>query len=166
VYTHSHTHQIIRIYADYEVLSSNMLPQRPPRAKKRRTAISSSAKEDSTSTLSKSAITTAMAMDGSHDARQPLLGATKASGDDIASVRTSERPLSTPPSHNSDAQQDADMSLQNMSRKSQWIVLAVASGACAAFNGVFAKLYVYDPLLEERRPCFSGFRARCAQCLR
>ncbi|PSS16611.1 hypothetical protein M430DRAFT_103673 [Amorphotheca resinae ATCC 22711] len=27
-----------------------------------------------------------------------------------------------------------------MSRKSQWIVLAVASGACAAFNGVFAKL--------------------------
>ncbi|KAK8090601.1 hypothetical protein PG994_000106 [Apiospora phragmitis] len=27
--------------------------------------------------------------------------------------------------------------------RNQWIVLAVASGACAAFNGVFAKLYVY-----------------------
>ncbi|KIN00473.1 hypothetical protein OIDMADRAFT_19542 [Oidiodendron maius Zn] len=27
-----------------------------------------------------------------------------------------------------------------MSRRSQWLILAVASGACAAFNGVFAKL--------------------------
>jgi len=27
-------------------------------------------------------------------------------------------------------------------RRNQWIVLAIASGACAAFNGVFAKLYV------------------------
>jgi len=32
------------------------------------------------------------------------------------------------------------MDLSNMSRKSQWIILAIASGACAAFNGVFAKL--------------------------
>jgi hypothetical protein len=30
--------------------------------------------------------------------------------------------------------------MDNMSRRTQWIVLAVASGACAAFNGVFAKL--------------------------
>lgn len=36
-----------------------------------------------------------------------------------------------------------DMDFQNMSRKSQWLVLAVGSGACAAFNGVFAKLYVF-----------------------
>jgi hypothetical protein len=35
-----------------------------------------------------------------------------------------------------------EMDLSNMSRKSQWIILAIASGACAAFNGVFAKLYV------------------------
>jgi hypothetical protein len=34
------------------------------------------------------------------------------------------------------------MDMKNMSRRSQWLVLAVASGACAAFNGVFAKLYV------------------------
>lgn len=26
-------------------------------------------------------------------------------------------------------------------RQNQWMVLAIASGACAAFNGVFAKLY-------------------------
>lgn len=37
---------------------------------------------------------------------------------------------------------DGDMDLSSMSRKSQWIILAIASGACAAFNGVFAKLYV------------------------
>ncbi|PVH83547.1 hypothetical protein DL98DRAFT_412673 [Cadophora sp. DSE1049] len=30
--------------------------------------------------------------------------------------------------------------MENLSRKSQWIVLALASGGCAAFNGVFAKL--------------------------
>jgi hypothetical protein len=30
--------------------------------------------------------------------------------------------------------------LDNLSRKSQWIVLALASGGCAAVNGVFAKL--------------------------
>lgn len=35
--------------------------------------------------------------------------------------------------------------MDNISRKSQWILLAVASGACAAFNGVFAKLYVAFP---------------------
>jgi len=30
--------------------------------------------------------------------------------------------------------------MENLSRKSQWIVLAIASGGCAACNGVFAKL--------------------------
>lgn len=40
---------------------------------------------------------------------------------------------------------DASMDLSSLSRKSQWITLAVASGACAAFNGVFAKLYVFFP---------------------
>jgi hypothetical protein len=34
------------------------------------------------------------------------------------------------------------MEFKDLSRKSQWIALAVMSGACAAFNGVFAKLYV------------------------
>ncbi|KAH7417910.1 hypothetical protein BKA64DRAFT_182758 [Cadophora sp. MPI-SDFR-AT-0126] len=36
--------------------------------------------------------------------------------------------------------QEDIVSMENMSRKSQWIVLALASGGCAAFNGVFAKL--------------------------
>ncbi|KAI9888625.1 MAG: hypothetical protein M1814_006606 [Vezdaea aestivalis] len=31
-------------------------------------------------------------------------------------------------------------SMDNLSRQSQWLILAVGSGACAAFNGVFAKL--------------------------
>ncbi|PQE10321.1 Transmembrane 42 protein [Rutstroemia sp. NJR-2017a WRK4] len=36
--------------------------------------------------------------------------------------------------------EEPDTAMENISRKSQWILLAVASGACAAFNGVFAKL--------------------------
>ena len=32
--------------------------------------------------------------------------------------------------------------LKMSSRRSQWLVFAVTSGACAACNGVFAKLYV------------------------
>jgi hypothetical protein len=35
---------------------------------------------------------------------------------------------------------DVEMDMSSLSRKSQWIILAIASGACAAFNGVFAKL--------------------------
>ncbi|KAG9235825.1 hypothetical protein BJ875DRAFT_256061 [Amylocarpus encephaloides] len=35
---------------------------------------------------------------------------------------------------------DAAMEFKDLSRKSQWIALAVLSGGCAAFNGVFAKL--------------------------
>ncbi|TVY56517.1 hypothetical protein LCER1_G002168 [Lachnellula cervina] len=33
-----------------------------------------------------------------------------------------------------------EMEFKDLSRKSQWIALAIMSGACAAFNGVFAKL--------------------------
>lgn len=33
----------------------------------------------------------------------------------------------------------------SFTKRNQWMVLAVASGACAAFNGVFAKLYVDFP---------------------
>lgn len=35
---------------------------------------------------------------------------------------------------------EGEAEMENPSKKSQWIVLALASGACAAFNGVFAKL--------------------------
>ncbi|TVY12987.1 hypothetical protein LARI1_G008366, partial [Lachnellula arida] len=37
-------------------------------------------------------------------------------------------------------EQEQEMEFKDLSRKSQWIALAVLSGACAAFNGVFAKL--------------------------
>ncbi|TGO65778.1 hypothetical protein BCON_0001g00940 [Botryotinia convoluta] len=39
-----------------------------------------------------------------------------------------------------DEEEEQENTMENISRKSQWILLAVASGACAAFNGVFAKL--------------------------
>lgn len=39
-----------------------------------------------------------------------------------------------------ETEQEEQHVMENISRKSQWILLAVASGACAAFNGVFAKL--------------------------
>lgn len=79
------------------------------------------------------------------DPRRPLQGTAKA--DDAASLtrRHPSQPEPQPPSYDSAPQdtgeeEDPEMDLQNMSRKSQWIILAVASGACAAFNGVFAKL--------------------------
>lgn len=72
------------------------------------------------------------------DPSQPLLGVTSA-----------PTPLCNAPviiaaeaveGEGDDGQEDKDKMLDTMSRRSQWIVLAVASGACAAFNGVFAKL--------------------------
>ncbi|KAI3528841.1 uncharacterized protein CCOS01_09703 [Colletotrichum costaricense] len=41
-----------------------------------------------------------------------------------------------------EAEDDDEQATESMAwaRRNQWIVLAVASGACAAFNGVFAKL--------------------------
>jgi hypothetical protein len=89
-------------------------------------------------------------MDTADDPRRPLLGTAKSQGE----AGLSERHIisSQPASYNSiinSTEQDivieedgevAEMDLQNMSRKSQWMILAVASGACAACNGVFAKL--------------------------
>lgn len=37
---------------------------------------------------------------------------------------------------------DAMSGVSSWSARSQWLFFAAASGACAAFNGVFAKLYV------------------------
>ncbi|KAJ0290581.1 hypothetical protein CBS470a_003894 [Colletotrichum nupharicola] len=48
---------------------------------------------------------------------------------------------SQPPTDAEDDDNDqGDESKMAWARRNQWIVLAVASGACAAFNGVFAKL--------------------------
>lgn len=51
-----------------------------------------------------------------------------------------ERPSNVTPAE--EEEEDREPEMDQASRKSQWIGLAVASGACAAFNGVFAKLYV------------------------
>jgi hypothetical protein len=83
------------------------------------------------------------AMDrGADDPRVPLLGPQAARQDADAALSQRHSSTSPPPSllvaheqENSGAE-----NMENLSRKSQWIVLALASGACAAFNGVFAKL--------------------------
>jgi hypothetical protein len=81
----------------------------------------------------------AAAIDALDDPRQPLLGSR-----DGATL--SQRPLSSSSLDQSPQEErtedDETKEMENLSRKSQWIVLALASGACAAFNGVFAKLYV------------------------
>lgn len=81
----------------------------------------------------------AAAIDALDDPRQPLLGPR-----DGATL--SQRPLSISSQDQSPQEErtedDETKEMENLSRKSQWIVLALASGACAAFNGVFAKLYV------------------------
>jgi len=74
------------------------------------------------------------------DPRRPLLVATKT---DPASTYAS---LSERPSHSSPSPitpflpEEREEDMDGLSRKTQWVILAVASGACAAFNGVFAKL--------------------------
>ena len=82
-------------------------------------------------------------MDAADDPREPLVGSR-------AGAALSQRHLSLPPSrdHLSEHQEDRTegdeaKKMENLSSKSQWIVLALASGACAAFNGVFAKLYAF-----------------------
>lgn len=77
-----------------------------------------------------------------------LTKAAETSGDPKDPSLSQRRPASrttTPsgPAAPTEQEEAADMDLQNMSRKSQWLILAVGSGACAAFNGVFAKLYVF-----------------------
>jgi hypothetical protein len=80
---------------------------------------------------------------GADDPRVPLLGPQAAKKDADAALSQRHSSSSSPPpsllvaheQENSGAE-----NMENLSRKSQWIVLALASGACAAFNGVFAKL--------------------------
>lgn len=55
----------------------------------------------------------------------------------LASQPDEKRPLL-----NTDTAQSAEADGMSWVQRNHWIVLAVASGACAAFNGVFAKLYV------------------------
>lgn len=99
---------------------------------------------------------------GVDDPRKPLLGTT---GTGVYKLQTKNRILNDDGSYNAttisestspsnregnepeleleedeDEEEAQENTMENISRKSQWILLAVASGACAAFNGVFAKL--------------------------
>jgi hypothetical protein len=82
------------------------------------------------------------AMDrGADDPRDPLLGPQAAKQDAADSALPQRHSSTSPPSLLVAHEQDSGAeNMENLSRKSQWIVLALASGACAAFNGVFAKL--------------------------
>jgi hypothetical protein len=53
--------------------------------------------------------------------------------DDVSSAE--RRPLAHGSSDDAES-----MSARAVGKRNQWIVFALASGACAAFNGVFAKL--------------------------
>jgi hypothetical protein len=78
-------------------------------------------------------------------ARNQNLGTTTAMSEQQALLGTGSSPALSQPHLNGDnieEEQEGD-TMDNLSKKSQWIVLAIASGACAAFNGVFAKLYVH-----------------------
>lgn len=56
-----------------------------------------------------------------------------------------QRPLLDSQQPNDTTQEaEEDMAQASWIRRNQWIVLALASGACAAFNGVFAKLTTTD----------------------
>lgn len=60
---------------------------------------------------------------------------------DETSLHTlTDNPL--PPAAGPPREPDAGPSGEGPSAARRWIALAVASGACAAFNGMFAKLYV------------------------
>ncbi len=98
----------------------------------------------------------AAAIDALDDPRQPLLGHGDGDG-----ATLSQRPLSTSSQDQSPQEEgtedDEPKEMENLSRKSQWIVLALASGACAAFNGVFAKLYAISfSVLRDFRSCQIG----------
>lgn len=81
-------------------------------------------------------------MEGSSDdPRQPLLSAPAKAADQALSERRATSSSSTHVDASTSNEEEEDK-MENLSKKSQWIVLAIASGGCAAFNGVFAKLYV------------------------
>ena len=122
----------------------NMPRQRQPESQSKRPK---SRAEESASQISKTTGVSTKAPETSGDLKDPSLSRRRPA----SHVATSPEPSST-----TGEEEPADMDLQNMSRKSQWLILAVGSGACAAFNGVFAKLYVVylTPLL-----CFLGFRS-------
>ncbi|MCJ1397735.1 hypothetical protein MMC11_000931 [Xylographa trunciseda] len=64
--------------------------------------------------------------------------ATKSQG--ISAAKDASAVHSLPPSSYASTDPDAASGLSTMSTRSSWMLFAVLSGTCAAFNGVFAKL--------------------------
>jgi hypothetical protein len=112
---------------------------------------SKSGAEKSASQTSKATGISTKAAETSGDPKDPSLSRRRPAS------RTTAPSGPAPPAEQEEA---AEMDLQNMSRKSQWLILAVGSGACAAFNGVFAKLYVFTFALLG----FPASRWTCAYC--
>jgi hypothetical protein len=76
----------------------------------------------------------------------PMLRQRKQQPLDNQQAGTAPAPSTSPKSPVSDAPDAAAMTWASQNR---WVVLAIASGGCAAFNGVFAKLYVFrEPPLD------------------
>jgi hypothetical protein len=84
----------------------------------------------------------AAAIDALDDPRQPLLGPRDGATLSQRPLSSSSEDLSPQEPLVERTEDNEAKEMENLSRKSQWIVLALTSGACAAFNGVFAKLYV------------------------
>lgn len=95
------------------------------------TCLTTPAPASATRVITEKGNTTAESPSPSHpdDERRALLGSDAAA--------TTEQPTTAAASTPAPAPALSKMSLV---RQNQWIVLAIASGACAAFNGVFAKL--------------------------
>ena len=68
--------------------------------------------------------------------RRPLLGANQETStqDATSAIRTKATATAT------QTAEEEKLEMERLSKTSQWIVLALASGGCAAFNGAFAKL--------------------------
>jgi len=84
-------------------------------------------------------------MESSDDPRAPLLGNALSQ---LPPTYSSPPGVDPSPANQEEEEEEEEreMEFKDLSRKSQWIALAVMSGACAAFNGVFAKLYVTSVL--------------------
>jgi len=81
-----------------------------------------------------SAATSKMVESDPNSPRRPLLGANRDTQDATSAPAIKSNTTTTQTGG------EDKLAMENLSKTSQWIVLAVASGGCAAFNGVFAKL--------------------------
>lgn len=110
------------------------------------------AEESATQTFKSKVQISTTKVETSGDPRDPSLSQRRLSSNLVTSS-------GTPPGATEEEAPKMDM--QNMSRRSQWLILAVASGACAAFNGVFAKLYVVYLPPTHGLHCYIHSQARC-----